>query len=113
MPRRERLARQSSLDLLEDMGRLLVCCLSSGRNILVRFAIPGTGRAVADDKNVLVAGCLQGRCDDQLVEAVCLQTIEILEHIGRFNAGGPDDEFRRNKFAACKFHAVCRDLSDF
>src|SRR5438093_558303 len=79
MPRRERLARQPSLDLLEGVRRLLVCRLGSGRNVLARLAMPGTGCAVADDETVLVAGCLQARCDDQLVEAVRLQTVEALE----------------------------------
>src|SRR5215210_4059657 len=55
VPGLEGLAGQPSPDLLEHVCGLLVRRLSSGRNVAARLSVPGAGRAVADDKDVLVA----------------------------------------------------------
>src|ERR1700736_2403325 len=65
-----------------------------------------TGRAVADREDVRVAGGLQCRLDDELVDAVDLQPIEAPQHLRGFYAGRPHHQFRGNKRAVGQTQTV-------
>jgi hypothetical protein len=101
----ESLVFQSALDLLSEVGRLLVRRLGTRRNrpfLAVRHQM-GT---IAHGEDVVVAGCLQGWADDELARRAHLQAIKALQYIGTAYAGRPDHELRRNEIATCEKNPV-------
>src|ERR1700730_14153192 len=85
----DRLTFQSALDLLQEVGRLLVRRLRARRNgpfLAVRHQIG----AIAHGKDIVVARRLQGWADDELTRRARLQAIKVLQYVGTAYAGRPD-----------------------
>jgi hypothetical protein len=75
-----------------------------------RVARPGTGGAVTQREDVVVARGLQGRAHDEPVELVGLEPGQPGEKIRRLDARRPDHELGRDHDAAGEPHAVCQHL---
>src|SRR5437879_3042372 len=80
-PRRQRLSAQAVPDLLHHVRRLLMCGLRARRYLRAFLAEPGTGGAIADREDTLVACRLQGWQHHQLIDAIGLQSPKVFEKI--------------------------------
>ena len=91
----KRLVGEPALDLMEQVGRLLMGRLSAWRNnastatLMVRAWASG---AITQCKNIRVQRCFQRIFNHQLVYSVGFQTTKIFQEIGRFDAGSPDHQ---------------------
>src|SRR5947207_1440154 len=71
---------------------------------------PRAGGAIADGENVFVARGLQRGQYHELIDAIRLQAVEVLQKFRRFHAGGPDDQLGRNGLSSGEPHARRQDL---
>ena len=73
---------------------------------------PGRGQAAAipDRKNVGIPGCLQRRLDDELIDAICLEPVEPLQDLRRFDAGCPYDQLGGDEGAVGEFQSLGGDF---
>src|SRR6516225_1983839 len=85
--------------------------LGARRHDCVAFR-PRTGGAIADRKNVVVAGGLQRLPNDELIARVSFEAVEVLQKGGRLDAGRPDHEFGIDNAAVCELDAIWRDGGD-
>jgi len=74
--------------------------------------VPGTSRAVAQNKNVVVARGLQGRTHEELVDAVALEPVQVGEKLRRLHAGRPHHELSRNEISDDELHAGRAHFAD-
>src|SRR5689334_9803365 len=70
------------------------------------MALPRTLGTVADRENVRVFRRLQGRKHQELIGAVRLESVQVLQELRRLDAGRPDDQFGRNNIAAGECYAA-------
>src|SRR5438477_2403594 len=87
----------------DEMARLLVRRLRARRNGLA--VGPRARRAIADRVHVVVASGLQRIAREELVQAVGLEPVEILEHVGAADAGGPYGEIACDLLPGRGLHA--------
>ena len=69
-----------------------------------------TSGAIADRKHGGIARRLQCLLDDELVDAVGLQSVELPQYLRGFDARCPDDQFRGNEGAVGEREALRRHL---
>src|SRR5262249_30650549 len=101
------LAAQSTPDLVGYVSGFLMRSLRPGRHG-GGFPRPWAGRTVADCEDRGIARRHQCRLDDELVEAVDLQTVESSQHLRTFDAGRPYHELGRDKGAIGQPDALSR-----
>ena len=91
-------------------------CPRWGRNspwACARISLPSqAGGAITDREHVVVARRLQRWTHDELVDAIGLQPIELVQEFRRLHPRRPDDELGRNELAARETDAVLQHLGD-
>ena len=85
-------------------------CLCARGYLRAFLAEPGAGGAIADGEDVFVARGLQRRQYHELIDAIRLQAVEVLQKFRRFHAGGPHDQLGRNDLSSGEPHACRQDL---
>ncbi len=95
------------LDLFQEERGLLMGCLSTRWHV-ARLVWQGTGGTVAEREDILVTGGLQRVVHLQLVDAVGLQAVKILQEVRGLHAGRPDHELGRYQLAAREPQAALR-----
>src|SRR5208337_1083410 len=105
------LAAQPPLDLPKHVRRFLVRGLRPRRH-RSGCAWTRAGGAVPNRKNVGISGCLQGRLDDELIDAIRLEPVEPLQDLRRFDAGRPYDQLGGDEGAVGEFESLGGDFLD-
>src|SRR5215831_2803344 len=93
------------------MCRLLMRRLGARRHGCIAFR-PWAGGAIADRKNIVVAGGLQRLSDNELVGLVGFKAVEDVKKRGCLDAGRPDYELGSDNAAICEFDAIWHDGGD-
>ncbi len=109
--RLERPAGEAVLDLAQHVAGLLMRRLGARRHGRVA-AEPWAGGAIAERENVVVARGLQSRAHHQLVDPVGLEPADLLQGLGRLDAGGPHDQLGVDDAAVGELHAGRQHRTD-
>ena len=80
--------------------------------LLSRLRRLGTGGAVAEGEDVVVAGGLQGRADHQLVDTVAFQAAYFVQELRCLDARRPDFQAGRDEVAVSRVEPVRRHFAD-